>query len=137
MIGGSFAIDWVSSERVVNRLHLFAFAAAILVPLIPLASFLATEFAGRERERHQEVAKALATDIAADVDRELDSTIAALQALSTSPALRNGDLEAFDRHRSSLVSPQRSSARPETGFLALWSYPVARSSPDEAARTRT
>ncbi|WP_162815852.1 hypothetical protein [Microvirga aerophila] len=67
------------------RLHLFAFDAAILVPLILLASFFATKFAERERERYHEVAKALAADIAADVDRELDGTIAALQALSASP----------------------------------------------------
>jgi type II secretory pathway component PulL len=77
------------------RLHLFAFAAAILVPLILLATIFATEFS--KRERYQDVAKAFAADIAADLDRELDSTIAALQTLSTSPALRNGDLEAFDR----------------------------------------
>jgi two-component sensor histidine kinase len=106
------------------RLHLFAFAAAILVPLILLAAFLATEFAGRERERYQEVAKALAADIAADVDRELDSTIAALQALSTSPALRNGDLEAFDRQARETLQYRGSAiaVRDQTGQQIINTY---------------
>jgi two-component sensor histidine kinase len=106
------------------RLHLFAFAAAILVPLILLGSFLATEFAGRERERYREVAKALAADIVADVDRELDSTIAALQALSTSPALRNGDLEAFDRQARETLQYRGSAiaVRDQTGQQIINTY---------------
>ncbi|MFD0465261.1 hypothetical protein ACFQY9_28855 [Microvirga aerilata] len=113
------------------RLHLFAFAATILVPLILLGSYFATEFAERERERYQEVAKALAADIAADVDRELDSTIAALQALSTSPALRNGDLEAFDRqaretlhYRGSAIAVRDQTGQQIINTYAPWGTPL-------------
>jgi hypothetical protein len=115
------------------RLHLFAFAALILVPLILVGSFFATEFAERERERYKEVAKALAADIAADVDRELDSTIAALQALSTSPALRNGDLEAFDRqaretlhYRGSAIAARDQTGQQIINTYAPWGRPCRR-----------
>lgn len=123
-------IGWRPKEWSI-RLHLFAFAAAILVPLILLGSFFATEFAKRERERYQEVAKALAADIAADVDRELDSTVAALQALSTSPALRNGDLEAFDRqaretlhYRGSAIAVRDQTGQQIINTYAPWGTPL-------------
>jgi two-component sensor histidine kinase len=117
------------------RLHLFAFAAAILVPLILLGTFFATEFAERERERYQEIAKGLAADIAADVDRELDSTVAALQALSTSPALRNGDLTAFDqqaretlRFRGSDIAVRDQTGQQIINTHASWGTPLPVSS---------
>jgi hypothetical protein len=47
----------LGSKEWPNRLHLLAFGAAILVPLIALASYLATEFAERERARYEDVAK--------------------------------------------------------------------------------
>jgi two-component sensor histidine kinase len=132
------------------RLHLFAFAAAVLIPLILLGGFFATQFAERERERYQDVAKALAADIAADVDRELDSTVAALQALSTSPALRNGDLEAFDRqaretlqYRGSAIAVRDHTGQQIVNTYAPWgarlpvsTHPVLRKTDQAALETQ-
>src|SRR4051794_31077409 len=78
------------------RAHLLAFAVAILLPLVLAAAALLWRYASAERDRYRESALELARQLADDVDRELDGMVLALQVLATAPALRAGDLAAFD-----------------------------------------
>ena len=79
------------------RWFLMAFGAALLVPVLIFAAVPLRQFAGSERSRYEEKARAAARRVIGAVDYELTGVQAAAQALATSPFIANGDFEAFQR----------------------------------------
>lgn len=71
------------------------FGLATLVPVFAGGVILATRLARQEQARLEAQARDLARDVAGDIDRELQGVVAALEALSTSPALAEGNLDVF------------------------------------------
>ena len=76
--------------------HLVLLVTAVLLPLALAAGLFLWCYAEVEDTRYKAATLDAARAIAADVDRELDGMTLALEALATSPALRAGDLAAFD-----------------------------------------
>ena len=86
------------------RARLVLLVTAVLIPVVVFAATLLWQFAATERERHQAEAHELSQRVSAAIDRELDGLTAALEALSTSPALQaGGDLRAFDAQARALL----------------------------------
>jgi signal transduction histidine kinase/ActR/RegA family two-component response regulator len=80
------------------RTHFVVLVAATLLPVLVLA---VTVVLLVQRERHASVQRGLqdtARALAAAVDRELDSSVTALETLGDSPALDTGNLPAFYEH---------------------------------------
>jgi PAS domain S-box-containing protein len=71
------------------------FGLATLLPVFAGGVILATRLARQEQGRLEAQAADIARDVAGDVDRELQGVVAALEALSTSPALSEGRLDVF------------------------------------------
>jgi two-component sensor histidine kinase len=91
------------SVKLSVRAHLALLFTVVVLPIITFAAYLLDEYARSERVRQQQVALQLAQQGVALVDRELTELVAALQALSTSPALQpGGDLAAFDAQARAL-----------------------------------
>jgi hypothetical protein len=65
------------------------------VPLLLLAGLLARLYVRAETERFEKGFRDLVFDTALTLERDLAGTVAVLEALATSPALREGDLAAF------------------------------------------
>ncbi|WP_158873799.1 sensor histidine kinase [Antarcticirhabdus aurantiaca] len=93
------------------RWHLLVFAVLILVPQLLLGLGLGWWYAVAEHRRVEEGAVALAATVSSQLDRELEATKAALQALAASPnvaaqdfgALREQALELL-KLRGSMIS---------------------------------
>ena len=80
------------------RNHFVVLVAATLLPVLVLA---VTVVLLVQRERHASMQRGLqdtARALAAAVDRELDSSVTALETLGDSPALDEGNLAAFYEH---------------------------------------
>ena len=80
------------------RNHFVVLVAATLLPVLVLA---VTVVLLVQRERHASMQRGLqgtARALAAAVDRELDSSVTALETLGDSPALDEGNLPAFYEH---------------------------------------
>ena len=85
-----------SRHRVLStRTRLTLLVGAVLAPLLVAAAAVFWSYANSERERSQAEAVSLAGQIADAVDRELTGLQASLEALATSPTLKNGDFAAF------------------------------------------
>lgn len=86
------------------RARLVLLVSVILVPILVFAVALLWQFAGTERARRQAEAFELSQRVSSAIDREVDGLTAALEALSTSPALQpDGSLEAFDAQARRLL----------------------------------
>ncbi len=86
------------------RLILVGIVFALVLPGLVFCSVLLGRFAASEREQSRAEALAAATRTADALDRELGSLAIALQVLSTSIALRNDDLAAFDEQARVVAS---------------------------------
>src|SRR3954467_3433887 len=79
------------------RQYLMAFGAALLLPILGLATISLWEFARAEKQQNEQRAEAVAQQIIADIDQELARLQAAGQALASSAALRAGNYERFQQ----------------------------------------
>ena len=77
------------------RSHLILYGLSIVVPVLIFAGLLFVQFERSERTRLEERVREVASNVAVDVDREIDNIIATLAALAASPSLQTGDLPAF------------------------------------------
>ena len=77
------------------RSHLILYGLSIVVPVLVFAGLLFVQFERSERTRLEERVREVASNVAVDVDREIDNIIATLAALAASPSLQTGDLPAF------------------------------------------
>ena len=77
------------------RVHLLAFGIATFLPAALFATLLLVHVTRVERQEVETWLKRVADNIATEVDRELDRRLTVLNTLTTSPALRTGDLAAF------------------------------------------
>ena len=85
------------------RLILVGIGVALVLPGLVFCVLLLTRIADTERTRSIEAAQGAAQRAAEALDREIGNLTAALLALSTSQALRNGDLPMFD-HQARTVA---------------------------------
>ncbi|RIY02699.1 hypothetical protein D3218_04915 [Aureimonas flava] len=88
------------------RWHLVVFAALVLVPQICLGVCLGGWYSDAENRRLEEQAVAASAAVRDQLDRELESMKAALQALATSPNAAVGDFAAL-RSQAERLLPQR------------------------------
>ncbi len=87
-----------------TRSRLVLLVTAILTPIAVFALVLLWQFSKAERAHFRADGVALAQQLSANVDRELDALTAALEALATSADLRpGGDLARFDVRARQLV----------------------------------
>jgi len=77
------------------RLHVSLLVLAAVLPLLLLAGIFATRYVAAETERFERGVRDAVFDAALILERDLGGTVATLQALGTSRALKSGDLEAF------------------------------------------
>ena len=70
---------------------------SILIPVALLTGTLIWRIGRLDRENANQQALQLARSVSNEIDREIEGSIETLLALSTSPALRRGELEAFYR----------------------------------------
>jgi len=84
------------------RTHLVLMAAAILVPVVVFSAVALQLLRNGEREAALRGLHETARATALTVDRELASSVAALELLARSPYLERGDLEAFYKHAALL-----------------------------------
>jgi PAS domain S-box-containing protein len=82
------------------RSLLAAFAVAILAPTLLLTGLLVWRFVDQERRRAESDLSELARGVLLSIDRDLVGIESALQALTTSRALKRGDYESFYRQAS-------------------------------------
>src|SRR4051794_4431969 len=85
------------------RQYLMAFGAALLVPILGLATTSVWEFARAEKQQNEQRAEAAAQQIIADIDQELARLQAAGQALASSAALRAGNYERFQQRTTEVI----------------------------------
>jgi PAS domain S-box-containing protein len=90
--------------------HLVLFAIALLTPILLFAFLLAQHLTGYEERARETQLMAIARSLAADVDRELSGVISTLKALSNSPSLQNGNLEAFYLQAKLTLAPAKRTA---------------------------
>ena len=79
------------------RLSIVTIAAVILIPLLFVGGWLASQFANSERALLEQNAEHEARGITALIDREITNTKGVLAALANSPYLQTGEVEAFYR----------------------------------------
>ncbi len=77
------------------RTHLVAFAVALVLPLAFLAALAAVWITRTELAANEARLQAMATDISATIDREINSWLIVLDTLATSELLESGDFDAF------------------------------------------
>ena len=95
------------------RARLVLLVSSVLLPILVFAAALLWQFAATERTRLQAEALQLSQRVATAVDRQIDGLAAALEVLSTSPALQpGGSLAAFDAQARALL-------RTRGSFVAL------------------
>lgn len=86
------------------RWHLLVFAAALLLPVLAFALWVASEYGGAQRARLEGDARAVVRELEAGIGRELSILLAAAQTLAASPALKARDLLAFERQASEVAA---------------------------------
>ena len=99
-----------------TRLNLLA--ASVVLPIVLFAALVLWQFSRTERVRYEGDALTTSQRVSAAVDRELTGLSAALEALATSPALKEGgDLHAFYSQAQTLLRTRGTfvSARDSTG----------------------
>lgn len=94
--GSRSRLAW-SWRRPTIATSLALFGLATLVPVFAGGVILALRLARQEQQRLEAQARDVARDVAGDIDRELQGVVAALEALSTSPALSEGRFDIFYR----------------------------------------
>src|SRR5688500_7184946 len=95
------------------RALLVALALALMLPTLSFAALLLWRVAENEESRVTANAQQAAERVMAAIDRELTASLAALQALATSPSLLTGDWAAFN--------VQADQAKPvRHGQVAVW-----------------
>jgi two-component sensor histidine kinase len=85
------------------RSHLLGLIAAAVIPVWLFAAYLLVQYALHERSRFEQDALQTARQVSLVVEGELANLQTTLNGLSKSPALANGDLEAFHGEALSLV----------------------------------
>jgi PAS domain S-box-containing protein len=75
--------------------YLFAFAAALLIPVLIFASLLGWQYVRSERDRATERTGAAVRELTTAIERELAGPEMTLRTLTTNPFLVEGDLERF------------------------------------------
>ncbi|WP_246804639.1 sensor histidine kinase [Mesorhizobium mediterraneum] len=85
------------------RSHLLGLIAAAVIPFWLFAAYLLVQYAVHERSRFEQEARQTARQVSLVVEGELANLQTTLNGLSKSPALANGDLEAFRGEALSLV----------------------------------
>jgi signal transduction histidine kinase len=88
------------------KVHLILLVVGAVVPLLIFTMVLAGRFVTTQRADIEAALRANATDLATAVDREFETSIAALQVLAESPTLDKGDLAPF-YGRAEAVRQQR------------------------------
>ncbi len=88
------------------RRNLVLFALALTLPALLFAASILAQYGISERTRLEREAAELASSIASAVDRELTGLLAALDVLTTSRALANGDLAAFRQQAAEILQRQ-------------------------------
>ncbi len=84
------------------------FAVALLLPILTFATFVFWQIAISERAQIEREAEIASRNLALMVDGEVLQLRSALQVLSTSVNLRNGDLAAFDRQARDIIARSES-----------------------------
>lgn len=90
--------------------HLVLFAVALLTPILLFAFLLAQHLTGYEQQARETQLLSIARSLTADVDREISGVISTLKALSNSPSLQNGNLEAFYQQAKLTLAPAKRNA---------------------------
>lgn len=90
--------------------HLVLFAGALLAPILLFTFLLAHHLTGYEQQAHETQLLSIARSLTADVDREISGVISTLKALSNSPSLQNGNLEAFYQQAKLTLAPAKRNA---------------------------
>lgn len=90
--------------------HLVLFAAALLTPILLFTFLLAQHLTGYEQQARETQLISIARSLAADVDREISGVISTLKALSNSPSLQEGHLEAFYQQAKLTLAPAKRNA---------------------------
>ncbi len=123
------------------RWHLVLFGVGVVIPMLAVAGIVAMQQASSENARSLNDATQIAQNVADDIDRELDTGIAVLQALSYSPALRNNDFAAFDgeiretaKMREGDIVVRNLSGRQVVSTRVLLGEPLPTGYDDEARR---
>ncbi len=79
------------------RILLLGFALVVTAPLLVLLGYLLYQSAAAERAQIESRLQQVATNLADDIDRDIDRRIALLQTLATSPLLTEQNWSAFYR----------------------------------------
>lgn len=90
--------------------HLALFAVALLTPILLFTFLLAQHLAEYEQRARETQLLSIARSLTADVDREISGVISTLKALSNSPSLQNGNLEAFYQQAKLTLAPAKRNA---------------------------
>jgi PAS domain S-box-containing protein len=80
------------------------FAVALLLPIVTFTAFVFWQIAISEREQIEQEAEDASRNLALMIDGEVLQLRSALQVLSASVNLRNGDLEAFDLQAREIIA---------------------------------
>lgn len=114
--------------------YIVALLVVLVVPSIGIAGWLAWKWAGSEQSRLQESVIDIVDGATIRVDRQIIGQISTLQALATSPSLRQFDLGAFASHVSRLpiINEARLELRHLDGRLIFSSNPKAEAVTREA-----
>jgi signal transduction histidine kinase/CheY-like chemotaxis protein len=123
------------------RTHLALLAAAVFLPMIVGSAIVIKLLLDAERHAVMRSMQELARATVLAMDQELTAAIASAQALSTSMALRRGDIETFYRQaRAANAGSARNTAllRPDAQqlFNTLQPYGTPGAAPSAAARQR-
>jgi PAS domain S-box-containing protein len=87
---------------------LIVLACAIISPLLMLAAYTGFRITDAQFEQARKDLMNEARTLSAEVDHEISGEIERLQALATSPSLRQGDFAAFYRQAEASVASRRS-----------------------------
>ena len=75
--------------------HLMLFGLALSLPVLAFAGLMLSQYNALERLRFEERLLDAAQEVAYELDQKLAGAISTAKALATSPALKEGNLEAF------------------------------------------
>ena len=91
------------------RAVILALSVVLILPVIGSALFIVVRLSAAERKLNEAQNLSIARSFSSEVDRQLLSAEAALQALATSSELRHGDFAEF--YRQSTIVSDRHGAR--------------------------
>ncbi|MFO1150882.1 MAG: HWE histidine kinase domain-containing protein [Alsobacter sp.] len=119
------------SRHLPIRAHLLLLSLAVLVPVIAVAGLIALRYAQDAQRTIESAALDNAYDFQRELDRRVDISVAAVESLAASSAIRRGDWDAF-RAEAGLVGAVRHGAvalRDATGALVAQTSPVPSAGP--------